>query len=123
MTIVLDTTVLIDWLRGLPAAENYLLALAEPAHCSEVTRVEIMQGLRSSERRAVERLFAALDWVAVGEEIARTAGDLGRRYRQSHRLGIADLVVAATAQQLGTTVVTTNVRHFPMFASLRPPYT
>ena len=30
--------------------------------------------------------------------------------------------MAATAQQLGAALVTTNVRDFPMFKDLQPPY-
>ena len=120
---VIDTTVLVDHLRGRRQALAYLASLSEVPICSEVTRVEIMTGLRSGERTAAERLFAAVDWMPVSEEIARRAGDLGRRYRRRHPgLSLADLVVGATALELGRTVATHNVRHFPMFARLRAPY-
>jgi predicted nucleic acid-binding protein len=54
--------------------------------------------------------------------IARRAGELGRRWDR-HRPGIAlaDLIIAATAEQLGADLATGNVRHFPMFPDLRPP--
>ena len=81
---VLDTTILIDHLRGLPAARDFLRAQTTVPTCSEVTRVEILQGLRSAERSAAESLFAVLRWSAVDETIARRAGELGRRYRRSH---------------------------------------
>ena len=120
---VIDTTILVDHLRGRRQALDYLASLSEVPICSEVTRVEIMTGLRSGERTAAERLFAAVDWMPVSEEIARRAGDLGRRYRRRHPgLSLADLVVGATAMELGRTVATHNVRHFPMFARLRAPY-
>ncbi len=81
------------------------------------------QGLRSSERQTAEALFALIDWIPVDESVARRAGELGRRWRRSHPgIGVADLAVAATADRLGTTVATRNVRHFPMFESLEPPY-
>ena len=59
----------------------------------------------------------------MAEEIARRAGELGRRWDR-HRPGIAlaDLVIAATAEHLGAELATTNVRHFPMFPELAPPY-
>jgi hypothetical protein len=120
---VVDTTVLVDHLRGRRQAHDYLASLADVPICSEVTRVEILTGLRSQERKAAERLFAVVDWVPVNEEIARRAGELGRRYRRSHPgLSLADLVVGATAMELGGRVATLNVRHFPMFPRLQPPY-
>lgn len=123
MTIVLDTTVLIDHLRGAQPALTFLRTLDARPSCSEVSRVEVMQGLRSGERSRAEQLFAVIEWVAVGEKVARRAGTLGRRWRRSHsNLGAADLIVAATAELLEATLATSNVKHYPMFADLVPPY-
>lgn len=123
MTVVLDTSVFIDVLRGLPAALKYVEALEGVPAASEVTRVEVIRGLRSAERIQTERLFQEVRWVALDEAIARRAGDLGRTWRRSHPgLSIADLVVAATAEEHGAPVTTHNVRHFPMFKGLRAPY-
>ncbi len=120
---VLDTTVLIDLLRGHAAARDYLTGLKRRLVCSEVTRTEIIQGLRSNERDSAERAFAVVRWIGVDESIARRAGSLGRRWRRTHRgLAMADLIIAATAQQLGAELATSNTRHFPMFAGLRAPY-
>jgi len=121
--IVLDTTVLIDLLRGHEPARDFLLGLERTLCCSEVTRAEILQGIRSNEREAAESAFRAVSWIAVDESIARRAGALGRRWRRSHgRLGLADLVIAATAHELGAELATSNIRHYPMFPDLRPPY-
>ncbi len=123
MSPVLDTTVLIDVLRGDPSAVDYVLALEEVPTCSEVTRVEVLRGLRSEERSPAERLCQRLRWIPVDEAVARLAGDMGRRLRRSHTgIGSADLIIAATAEHLGLELATTNVRHFPMFRGLRPPY-
>ena len=88
-----------------------------------MTRAELLRGLRSHERGAAERLFAGLRWVGVTESIARRAGELGGTWRRSHQ-GIAtiDLIIAATVIELGAELATANVRHFPMFPDLQPPY-
>jgi len=70
----------------------------------------------------LERLFAGLGWVGVTEPIARRAGELGRTWRRSHGLAIIDLIIAATALELGAELATANVRRFPMFPDLAPPY-
>jgi predicted nucleic acid-binding protein len=120
--IVLDTTVLIDVLRGHRPALAYLRALDEPPACSELTRVEVIRGLRRREREATETLMRTLRWVAVDEPIARRAGALGERWRKSHALSTVDLVIAATAEELGAELATSNTRHYPMFPGLRRPY-
>ncbi|HEX6263396.1 MAG TPA: type II toxin-antitoxin system VapC family toxin [Actinomycetota bacterium] len=123
MSRVLDTTVLIDVLRGHEPAVMFVLSLEDVPVCSEVTRVEIIRGLRSEERRSAERLFRQLRWVPVDETIARAAGELGRSLRRSHTgIGIADLIISATVEEVGLPLATTNVRHFPMLEGLRAPY-
>lgn len=121
--LVVDTTVIIDLLRGDQGVRAWLHALPAAPWCSEITRVEVTRGLRSAERAPAHRVFAGLRWVALTEEVATLAGELGRDYRRSHTgLGVADLVVAATAMRLGADLATHSVRHFPMFPGLTPPY-
>ncbi len=122
MSRVLDSTVLIDVLRKLPPALDFLLSLDARPTCSEVTRVEVLQGLRSHERGSADELFEKIRWVPVDEHLAREAGELGRRFRKSHRIDAADLIVAATAKVQGLPLATSNVKHFPMFPRLKSPY-
>jgi predicted nucleic acid-binding protein len=123
VSVVFDTSILIDVLRADQAALAYVRDVTEVPICSEVTRIEVMRGLRSGERTSAEQLFRTLRWVPLDEPIARRAGELGRRWDR-HRPGIslADLVIAATAEQVDAELATTNVRHFPMFESLQAPY-
>lgn len=123
MRVVLDTSVLVDHLRASEPATAYLAGLDEQPACSEISRIEIVQGLRSAERSAAGRLFALIDWVPVDEAIARRAGELGREWRRSHPgIGVADLAIAATAGLLEAALATRNTKHFPMFSDLQPPY-
>lgn len=123
LTHVLDTTVLIDVLRRHPGAVAFLREAVEPPVASEVSRVEVLRGLRSSERAGAEHLFQLMRWAPVDEPIARVAGELGRRYRRSHAgVEVSDLIVAATAQQFDLPLATANAKHYPMFRGLRPPY-
>ena len=123
MSVVFDTSILIDVLRGDSAALGYVRGVTDVPTCSEVTRIEVARGLRSGERASAEQLFRTLHWVPLDEPIARRAGELGRRWDR-HRPGIslADLVIAATAEQIDGELATANVRHFPMFEDLQPPY-
>lgn len=123
MRVVADTTVIVDVLRGDKAAVAFLEGLDAPPICSEITRIEVVRGLRSYERSPTEKLFSRLEFVDVDEATARRAGELGRRWRASHHsIGIADLAVAATAERLAAQLATANVKHFPMFSGLEPPY-
>lgn len=120
---LLDTTVVIDIMRAFPDAIAFADRLDRTALCSEITRVEVERGLRGHERRCAQDLLDTFNWILLDAPIARRAGELGRRYRRSHvGIGLGDLVVAATAEELGAALATSNVKHFPMFRGLRPPY-
>jgi predicted nucleic acid-binding protein len=122
---LLDTTVAIDYLRGLEQARDVVdrLALREPILSSEVVRFEILAGARVDELGAIERFCSALAWLPVDAEVSRTAGALARRYRASFS-GIdgADYLIAASAIVASADLLTTSTRHYPMFAALEPPY-
>jgi predicted nucleic acid-binding protein len=121
--VLLDTSVPIDVLRGSQSAAKWLGALGEVPTCSELTRAEVLRGVRSPERSRAERLLSSLRWVAVDEPISRRGGELGRQYRRSHPgLSIVDFLIAATAQLLDADLATANIRHYPMFTELTPPY-
>lgn len=123
MSVLCDTSIIIDILRSFPPALAYARTLEEPPTCSEITRVEVLRGLRSDERRPTERLFGALRWVGIDEPIASRAGHMGRACRRSHGgIATADLIIAATAEELGLELATLNLKHFPMFSGLRLPY-
>lgn len=125
MTALVDTSVLIDYLRGHAPAAELLEAerAAAPLHASEMTRLEVLAGMRSSERRRTNLLLSTLVWHSVDSEIAEQAGALGRKWLPSHRaIDGADLAIAATAIRLGARLLTRNVKHFPMFSGLLPPY-
>lgn len=123
---LLDTSVAIDHLRGLPEAVELLSGLIEAEEmllASEVVRFELLAGVRKGEVVALERFFSALSWVPVGEEVSRAAGELARGHRRAHSgIDDADYLIAATALLLEADLLTTNVRHFPMLAGLEPAY-
>jgi predicted nucleic acid-binding protein len=124
--ILVDTDILIAHLRGAAHAYEWLkqARLTGPLVASALTVTELTGGMRSSERRQVWLLLASLGVEPVTELIARRSGELMRRYRRSHPgIGLADYVIAATADVRGLTLATLNVRHFPMFGDLEPPFT
>ncbi|MFN8141027.1 MAG: type II toxin-antitoxin system VapC family toxin [Solirubrobacterales bacterium] len=123
---LLDTSVVVDFLRGRGEAIRLLTDLTESHEAllaSEVTRFELMAGVRASEEASLERFFSAVEWVPVGEPVSRLAGDLARRFRPSHSgIDTADYLIAATSLVAGCDLLTTNVRHFPMFEALKSAY-
>lgn len=125
MTALVDTSILIDYLRGHEPARALLEGAREaaPLQASEITRVEVLAGMRSGEEGATRTLLATLVWHPVDTDIAEEAGALGRQWLPSHHtIDSADLAIAATALRTDAALLTRNVRHFPMFPGLVAPY-
>jgi predicted nucleic acid-binding protein len=123
---LIDTTVAVDHLRGQPAAMDLLSALIDTGEeivASELVRFELLAGIRDKEIGALEEFCSALCWAQVTEDVVRIGGRLARRYRKSHNgIGAVDYLIAASAIVIDADLLTTNVRHFPMFLGLKPPY-
>lgn len=124
--ILVDSDVVIAHLRGVGAACDWLIEARRatgPLAISAISVAEITGGMRSSERGPVWRLLDVLRVEDVNEIVARRAGELMRRYRRSHAaIGLGDYLIAATADVRGLELATLNVRHYPMFRGLRPPF-
>jgi len=121
--LLVDTDVLIDYLRGLSQAGDWLEAISEPLLLSAVTVAELFAGVREGpERRSLEDFLTAFDVVPVDSGVARRGGLYRREYLRSHGTGLADALIAATAETTGATLVTLNRSHFPMVADVLVPY-
>ena len=126
MTFVVDTDVLIDHLRSrADATEAFRAALRSGRRVagSVLTRVEVRRGALPEEIATIEAVETLIDWVPVDHEIAAGAVRHAERYGRSHSgIDAVDYVVAATADRLDADLLTRNVKHFPMFPDLEPPY-
>lgn len=126
MTVVVDTSVLIDHLRGHEGARDVLshaVRQGERLAASVLTKAELLPGMPRRQRAAASSLFTMLEWVPVDEELAEDAGSLASRYLRSHPgIDMTDYVIAATARRLDAGLWTRNVKHFPMFTGLKAPY-
>jgi predicted nucleic acid-binding protein len=113
--LLVDTDVLIDYLRDEPNAVAYLEGLTEPAMVSTITVAELYAGVREGdERERLERFLLAFEVVAVDDEVAARGGLIRRDYGKSHGTGLADALIAASAELRSATLVTLNRKHFPM---------
>lgn len=122
--LLLDTDVIIDYLRGQAAAVAYIESLTNPLSISAVTIAELYSGVREGhERTALDSFVAAFKLVKVDQAIAIQGGLYRRDYGKSHNVGLADAMIAATATASGATLVTLNQKHFPMLTAIIIPYT
>ena len=116
--VLLDTTVLIDLLRGRPAAIAGLESLARsgerPFTCA-VNLEELYRGLRPNEEDAAATLASGLRLAPLGRAEGALAGSWRREHvARGETLSQADCLIGAAAAGVGARLATGNPRHFPM---------
>ena len=120
---LIDTDVLVDYLRGYEPAVKFLEGLAGDLFVSAISIAELYAGVRGEEEdRSLQQFLLAFGVVPVDQAIARAAGQYRQRFRQSHGTSLADALIAATSEAQGATLVSLNRRHYPKVKGLKVPY-
>jgi predicted nucleic acid-binding protein len=123
-SILLDTDILVDFLRGYSKAMTFVNANSERIILSTIVIAELYAGVKGSAEQAVLDDFVSLfRTVTVDANIAKAAGLYKRDYAKSHGVGLADAILAATAEAENAELKTLNIKHYPMLKGLRPAYT
>ena len=115
--IVLDSTVLIDALRGYPAGDRIksMRRARVQLWVSAISIEEIWRGLRPGESEAAVRLVDALRLAPVDRNVAKTAGTWRRDFAANGTtLHQDDCLIAASALNVGARLATGNPGDFPM---------
>ena len=115
---LLDTTVIIDALNDRQNRKLLLLDLLMQGHllgCCPINVTEVYAGLRPREEATTEEFLQSLQYYQITWPIARLAGLFKREYRRKGKtLTVSDAIIAAVAIHHKLTLLTDNVRDFPM---------
>jgi predicted nucleic acid-binding protein len=117
LPLLLDTTVLIDLLRGLAASERLrgLRSGAQVPWICAVNVEEVFRGARGEEEAPVARLLSGFQLAPLGRAEGERAGSWRRDYAgKGITLSQADCLIAAAAVGVGARLATGNPGHFPM---------
>ena len=115
--LLLDSTVLIDALRGRPAAGRLasLRRTGTEAWTCVISVEEIWRGLRPGEEAFARRLFNGLRLAPLGAPEGMRAGTWRQTFaRRGVTLHQADCLIAAAAVAVNAALATANVDDFPM---------
>lgn len=121
--ILLDTDVLVDFFRGHRKAGDFVNTHSARILLSSIVVAELYAGVRGEvELVALEGFISLFRVVPITTEIAKAGGLYKRDYSKSHGVGLADALLAATAESENAELKTLNVKHYPMFKGLRSAY-
>jgi len=122
--ILVDTDVLVDFLRGHSKAVTFIRTRAARIILSSIVVAELYTGVKGdAEQEALEDFVSLFRVVPVDSAIAKIGGLYKRNYSKSHGVGLADAILAATAEAEDAELKTLNVKHYPMLQGLTPAYT
>jgi predicted nucleic acid-binding protein len=117
LPVLLDTTVLVDALRGRGAADRLRgmrVGRQVPWICA-VNVEEVVRGIREHERDAVMRLLRGLQLAPLGQAEGTRAGDWRRDFAaKGITLSQSDCLIAAAAVGVRASLATGNPKDFPM---------
>jgi predicted nucleic acid-binding protein len=123
-SILLDTDVLVDFFRGHPKAVAFMNNHSDRIILSAIVVAELFAVSKGdAELSAIEEFVSIFRVVPVNVEIAKAGGLYRSKFGKSHGVGLADAILAATAEAENAELKTLNTKHYPMVKSLTPAYT
>ena len=122
-SVLVDTDVLVDFLRGHGKAVAFVNDHADRIILSSIVVAELYAGVKGDEEQAVlDRFVSLFRVVSVSAEIAKAGGLCKKDYGKSHGVGLADAILYATAEAEDAELKTLNTKHYPMIKDLSPAY-
>jgi predicted nucleic acid-binding protein len=114
---LIDTTTIIDHLRGDKKVNSYLEEIGirgDIAGCCCINITETYTGMKDKEKEKTDKFIESLYYFEVTKEIAGLAGKLKQKYANKGKtLSTTDVIIAATAITYGLIIVTKNLKHYP----------
>ena len=121
--LLLDSDVMVDFLRGQPEAVSLVKSHADHILLPAIVVAELYAAVREGkEREILDNLFTVFCVLPITAELARMGGICKRDWGKSHGISLAEAIIAVTAEQAGAELKTLNVKHYPMYPDLKPPY-
>lgn len=122
-TMLVDTDVLIDFLRGCNKSIAFIEKFSSQIILSPIVVAELYAGVKGTNELAVlDNFISQFRVIPITSKIAKAGGLYKRDFNKSHGVGLADAILAATAENEKAELKTLNVKHYPMISGLKPVY-
>lgn len=118
--VIFDTDILIELYRGNESVKQEIIQLKSNIfYISTITAAEFLVGARDkAEFNRISKQLDKYTQIPIDIAINDIFFDLFKKFSLSHRPGIADTLIAATALHYRLPVFTRNKRHFQYFPDI-----
>ncbi len=118
---LLDTDILINWLRGEKWEKALLLTPGIDFYYSRMSAKELFQygPLSQEQKKRVVYFLRCLREIPVTPAIAEKTSQLLTKYAKKNPLHVADALIAATAWEKHLPLLTHNKKHFAFISEIR----
>jgi len=121
-SLLLDTSIIIDYLRNRDKENTILYKLSKDFQLkiSIITHAELYAGKsvwsNTHAKKTLNLLVSGIKIVPLVKEISKLAGKIKSKHDS---LGLIDAIIAATAITEKTALATLNIKHFEKIKSLK----
>ena len=121
MNYLLDTCIIIDYLRGKESVYDLLVNNEKiKFSMSTITMMELIIGaFNKREVNYIQKAFKNINILYVDKDISKLAEDLVLQFSKSHNLQIDDALIAATYIKMNIELITYNVSDFKFIPDIK----
>jgi len=119
--LIIDTDVLIWYLRGNVNAQNAIYANI-PFKISVINYMELLQGMNDKNEMILLKKYLkkwSVEIIQITENISTRAMFLVEDYYLSHSLEFADAIIATTALENNEILLTANDKHYKYIPNIQ----
>jgi predicted nucleic acid-binding protein len=119
--LLLDTCIVIDYLRNKPDAVRFIdNAGKNHFYLSTAVTIELYKGVRNrTELRTLQKEIQRFKLLEIDQNISKIANKLAETYALSHKMGLADTLIAATALVYDLELRTYNLKDFSFIPGIK----
>lgn len=118
-SIIVDTDILIKIYRGDKEKQKVIAPIQNQLAISFITAIELMTGAKTRKKQyEVAKTLKAYELIEASPMISKTALLLSKKYGLVHTIGVADMLIAATAIVSNLPLYTDNIKDYDFIDEL-----
>ncbi|WP_036033830.1 type II toxin-antitoxin system VapC family toxin [Leptospira noguchii] len=118
--MLIDSDVLIDYLRGYEKATTWLHSIEGPLSISGYSYFDLIEGCKTGkDLQRLEKFVSAFNVLWLDEKEIQKALSVFKSNKLRHGIGLIDCLIGQTALSYKKNLYTFNVKHYKAFSGIK----